>query len=277
MLGKCVLRLWTDLVVDKGYERDTLNTLLILDECITLLANDEDFGRNFLDKGRSMGAGAVLAYQFISQWIGNETTLGNLLENCGTLMRLTPFSPREAEKLNRDELPKEKVETIEITENRSLIDVDEQLFARTGTGAGRHEHDWEHYPSQYLASVQHEALLTGYYNGLRIANRLLCVEKDVVRELAEAEQLKGNYVYLAKPEDDNDWVDADIDVADDAGDSGVDMPHDTSWADGPDAADEAELIAVVDVGDDVDDDDWEPDDAFDAWAARGTTDYGDDQ
>jgi hypothetical protein len=272
MIGKCILRLWTDLVVDKGYERNTLNTLLILDECVTLLGNDEEFGRGFLDKGRSMGAGAVLAYQFVKQWIGNEVTLGNLLENCGTLLRLTPINPAEAVRLNLEELPKDKVETIETTGNRSLIDVDQQLFGLTGVGEGRHEHDWEHYPPQYLASSQHEALFTGYYNGRRYANRLLCVEKTRVQERAEEELRKGRFVYLAKPGVDDDRVEADSSVDDEllTDDAFIDV----SWADVDDGAYEEELATVAAAANEPTAGDWAAPDSFDAWAAQGNPDLG---
>ena len=235
MLGKTILRQYSTLVVDQGQERDALSTLLLLDECVTLLVNDEDFASGFLDKARSMGGGAVLAFQYREQWEDNRKTLGNLENNCGTHITLLPVSPREARRLSEEKLTREKVETTERSQSLALTDPLRDKFARTGYSESRLEQDYDHYPAAYLAQRQHEALWDGYHHGRRYAGRLLAVEQSLVRQAAEREQASGREVFIAQGEDHTypDWQPEDQETDEHPGAQGEGEEIGFSWADRP--------------------------------------------
>jgi hypothetical protein len=203
MLGKTILRSYSRRVVDEGHERDALSTLLLLDECVTLLMNDEDFASGFLDKARSMGGGAVLAFQYREQWEDNKKSLGNLENNCGTHLTLLPVSPREARRLSEEKLTREKVETTERSQSLGVTDPQRDAYARTGYSESRQEQEWEHYPASYLGGRQHEAILDCYHHGRRYAGRLLAVETNLVREAAERAKAQGRDVFIAYADEHN--------------------------------------------------------------------------
>jgi hypothetical protein len=271
ILGKCILRLWTTLGIDQGYERNTLNTLLILDECVTLIGDDEDFAKDFLAKGRSMGMGAVLAFQNLTQWLKNLATLGSLIDNCGTFIRLLPFSPREAADLVREQLPKDEVESIQVSDSQGIVNVEEGQFARTSFGRSAVLRIREHYTVQYLSQEQHKALFTGYYNRRRYADRLLGVEKKFVKELAEEESAKGRELFIAMSDADHpDWAIEDSEIGESFswGDPELD---DYSWADATDYEHQSDASSGPE-GYDEPTTDYEE---FDAWAAQGGGTGGD--
>ena len=235
MLGKSIVRMYTAAVVDRGQERETLSTLLLLDECVTLLVNDEDFASGFLDKARSMGGGAVLAFQYREQWEDNRKTLGNLENNCGTHITLLPVSPREARRLSEEKLTREKVETTERSQSLAVSDPHRDKFARTGYSESRQEQEWEHYPTSYLSQRQHEAIFDGYHHGRRYAGRLLAVEQSLVREAAERERARGREVFIAHA---NEHAHPDRQLEDQGsdeqpGERDAGEESDFSWADHP--------------------------------------------
>jgi hypothetical protein len=235
MLGKTILRSYSRLIVDEGHERDALSTLLLLDECVTLLMNDEDFASGFLDKARSMGGGAVLAFQYREQWEDNKKTLGNLENNCGTHITLLPVSPREARRLSEEKLTREKVETTERSQSMGITDPQRDAYARTGYSESRQEQDWEHYPPAYLAQKRHEAVCDCYHRGRRYAGRLLAVETNLVREAAERERATGRDVFVAHGDEhaQHEWRLEEQETDEQRREKDEGSEIDFSWADRP--------------------------------------------
>jgi hypothetical protein len=199
MLGKCVLRLYTHLVVNEGHASPIAKTMLILDECATLLYNDEDFARGFLDKAGELGGRAILAYQHSDQWGRNLATLGSIKKSCGNFFKLLPMQPEEAHEFVRNRTPEEKIETAESSESYSLVDSQTQEYQRSGFGKTKQDATGRHLGATYLMHARHETLVTGFSGGRRYGERPTCAEKNLVNEATQRRIDMGYTFFLAAP------------------------------------------------------------------------------